>query len=202
MKKIVLFFAGTLLFSAAAPAQDMPKFDAFAGYSYFRFNQGNGENVTGNFNGGNGALAYYPSKWLGVVGDFGAYQISSISQSGTSADIHGNVVSYLFGPRIRFVTGKVTPFGQVLFGGVRHGDLTSNSASACAPYTAPCLAMGPENAFAMTAEGGIDINVARHFALRGQGGYFLTRFPQDNGSGVRTRETQNNARVSVGIVIH
>jgi hypothetical protein len=203
VKRNVLLFGGILCLSVPAWAQDTPKFDAFAGYSYFHFNQSqSGGNATGNFNGGNAAAAFYPSKWLGIVGDFGGYQISSIKQAGTSSDLNGNVISYLFGPRIRFATGKVTPFGQVLFGGVRHGDLSFTTAGACAPYFAPCVAVAPESAFAMTVEGGIDINVARHFAFRGQGGYFLTRFPQGNGNGTSERQTQNNVRVSVGIVFH
>ena len=53
-----------------------------------------------------------------------------------------------------------------------------------------------ENAFAMTAEGGVDVKVAKHVSVRGQGGYLMTRF-----SGGLSN-TQNNLRLSVGIVIH
>jgi len=203
MKKIVLVCGGILVLSRTAPAQDLPKFDAFGGYSYIHFNQSQvGGNLTSNFSGGNGAVAFYPGKWLGIMGDFGSYKISSIKQGGASFDIDGSNISYLFGPRIRFGSRGVTPFAQVLFGGAHHGVLNATTAAVCAFQPTPCKITDSENAFAMTAEGGIDIKVARHFAIRGQAGYLMTRFPQGDGNGNQTRQTQNNARVSVGIVVH
>lgn len=199
MKRIVLFCAGTLVLSLSVQAQDLPKFDVFGGYSLFHFNQSqSGGNVTGNFQGGSGAAAYYPGKWFGIVGDFGGYKISKIKQGSFTGDLSGTAISYLFGPRIRFVNkSAVTPFGQILFGGVHHGVIDGTSAAICSPQPVPCKNSDPENTFAMAAEGGVDIKVARHFAVRGQGGYLLTRFKQDGG-----RQNQNDARISVGVVIH
>lgn len=203
MRKIVLVLGGILVLSLTAPAQDLPKFDAFGGYSYIHFNQSQvGGNLTSNFTDWNGAVAFYPGKWLGIAGDFGGYKISSIEQAGASFDIDGSNISYLFGPRVRLGSKGVTPFAQVLFGGAHHGVLNATTAAVCAPLAAPCKITDPENAFAMTAEGGIDIKVARHFAIRGQAGYLITRFPQGDGNGNRTRQTQNNVRVSLGIVVH
>ena len=199
MKKIVLFCAGLLALSLSATAQDLPKFDVFGGYSYFHFSQSqtSGANVTGDFNGADGSVAYYPSEWLGIVGDFGGNKISRVNQGGINSNIDGRVISYLFGPRIRFGSERVNPFVQVLFGGAHHGVLNDTRPDECAPLAAPCKNTDPQNTLAMTAEGGIDFKVARHFAVRGQAGY-LDRFPQGNGNGT----TENNARVLIGIVIY
>lgn len=202
MTKIVWLCGGLLAFAAALPAQEFPKYDVFGGYSYVHYNQSqSGGNVTANLNGGVGAVAVYPSKWLGFVADFGGYKIGSIKQGSASLPVSGTVIDYLFGPRIRFGTGAVTPFAQVLFGGVRHGDITTSNAGACSPAAAPCVTAASDNGFGMAAEGGIDVKVAKHLALRGQAGYLMTRFSQDTGSGTQAAMTQNNVRVSVGIVI-
>jgi len=189
-----VFLCGAILgLTLTASAQDLPKFDVFGGYSYTRLNF-NDSNI--NTNGGVGSVAVYPGKRFGIVGDFGGSKLSKVHISGTTFDVDGNVVSYLFGPRVRFGTRAVTPFAQILFGGAHHGDVTTTNAQVCRPASPPCNVAKSENAFAMTAEGGIDIGMGKHFAIRGQGGYLMTRF-KDNGS----TSTQNDARVSVGIVI-
>lgn len=85
-----------------------------------------------------------------------------------------NLISYLFGPRISYRSeDRITPYAQVLFGGA-YDTLMDRSA------------------LAMTAGGGLDVSVAHHVALRlVQGEYFMTRFGRD---------TQNNVRISTGIV--
>ena len=204
MKYSIQLCAGVLMLSLSAAAQDAPKFDLFGGYSRFHFSQSQtGGNVTGNFNGGNGSAAFYWSKWLGIAGDIGASKISSISQGSSTLNVDGNVVSYLIGPRVRFVNkSRVTPFGQLLFGGVHHGLLKDNSPSDCRSVATPCTVAGHENSFGMAAEGGVDFGIAKHFAIRGQGGYFLTRFLQGNSAGFQTHQIQNNSRFSVGVVFH
>jgi opacity protein-like surface antigen len=87
-----------------------------------------------------------------------------------------NLITYLFGPRVSYRSEeRVTPFVQVLFGG------------AYDTYIA-------RSALAMTAGGGLDYKVAPHVSLRlAQVEYLMTRFGQ---------QTQNNLRVSTGIVFH
>ena len=59
--------------------------------------------------------------------------------------------------------GKVTLFAQTLFGGVWTTDGIAQST-------------GPENNFAMTAGGGIDLKVSRHLSVRPvQAEYFMTK---------------------------
>jgi hypothetical protein len=75
----------------------------------------------------------------------------------------------------------VTPFVQVLFGGVA----TSSGIEQ----------IGWQSHFAMTAGGGIDLKVSKHFSIRPvQAEYFLTRIPD----GLNNR--QNNFRYSAGVV--
>jgi hypothetical protein len=93
----------------------------------------------------------------------------------------GWVMPYLFGPRANLRRGRVTPFAQVLFGGILASNRIGN--------------LGSENNFAMAAGGGIDLRVSRHFSIRPlQAEYFLTKIPD----GLNDR--QNNFRLSAGIV--
>ena len=203
MRKLVWLCGLFLALAIPAMAQDeLPKFDVFGGYSYVHFSispgAGGGGNITSNLNGGSGAAAFYPNNWLGLVADFGGYKFSTLHQGSTNPSVSGTAISYLFGPRVRFGHGGVTPFAQVLFGGAHNGGITTGSATFCAPGAPPCTVTKSDNAFAMTAGGGADFKIARHFALRGQAEWLLTRFKQGGG----TTGTQNNARISVGIVIH
>ena len=88
---------------------------------------------------------------------------------------------YLFGPRLSLRHGMVTPFVQVLLGGV----LTSSGIEQT----------GWQSHFAMTAGGGIDLKVSKYFSIRPvQAEYFLTKIPD----GLSNR--QNNFRFGAGIV--
>jgi len=204
MKKIALLCGGILLLSISAAAQDLPKYDVFGGYSFIHFTIGNPHgDLSSNLNGGDASVAFYPTKLLGIVGDFSVSKMSTLKQSGTSFDVDATVVSYLFGPRVRFGSKAVTPFAQILFGGAHIGDITSSSTAVCGSST-PCTlnTNDTRNAFALIAEAGVDIKVAKHLAIRGQGGYLMTRFDQSVGNGMQATATQNNARILAGIVIH
>jgi hypothetical protein len=208
MRKTLFLIGATLVLSFVASAQDAPKAEVFGGYSFnhfkFSMSASRGGDLTFNANGGAGGAAFYPGKHFGIVGEFGGDKLSTFKQSGTDLPASGTAITYLFGPRIRYATKAVTPFAQVLFGGAHVGDITSTSTLVCSPGHVPCTINDNQNhsSFAMTAEGGIDVNVAKHFAIRGQGGYFLTRFEQSNDNGVQREQNQNNARVFVGLVIH
>jgi opacity protein-like surface antigen len=80
--------------------------------------------------------------------------------------------------------GRVTPFGEVLFG-VTHAGASIAGTS------------GSDNAFAMSLGGGLDCKLNHHFAIRPiKVDYLITRFPETGTS----NQTQNNLRVSTGIV--
>jgi opacity protein-like surface antigen len=177
-------FAVLLLFAAVitAPrvrAQDQAtKFELYSGYDYVRFNvnsnvSGQPPSQTFNGNGGGGQLEFNVNHWLGLVGD-----VSGLWATNEKED--GAAIPYLFGPRINLRLKRITPFGQILFGGV--------ATSSGIGYS------GWQNQFAMTAGGGIDVRVSEHFAIRPvQAEYFLTKIPD----GLNNR--QNNFRFSAGI---
>ncbi|MFZ3200526.1 MAG: outer membrane beta-barrel protein [Candidatus Acidiferrales bacterium] len=177
MKRWGLLCAGILLFAGIASAQDNPKVEVFGGYSYLLSSVGGGYPTT-NFNaGGSGSVAFNLNNWFGVVGDFGGYHTGNFAGFHTSA----NVISYTGGPKFSYRSDKFTLFAQSLFGGAR---VSSGGASL--------------NSFAMALGGGADVNVSPHFAIRAiQAEYVLTRFKYGGG----TPNSQNNARISVGVVI-
>lgn len=182
LKLVVCLLAVLSLSAVSALAQETaPKFEVFAGYSYLQANPG----VTGvdsfHLHGGNASVAYNITSWLGGVADFGGYNNGNILDSGKS----GTLSTYLFGPRVTYRRfGKITPFGQVLFG--------TAHANAAAFNT-----VGTQNAFAMTAGGGVDYKLFDHLSIRPfQTEYLLTRFKEGT---LGTRD-QNNLRVSTGFV--
>jgi len=191
MKRLVLLCGAMLLFAGIASAQD--KVEVFGGYSYVRFNPGQGASGV-NFNGGSGSIAYNFVPWLGVVADVGGYHWSR--SGGTDA----NVVSYLFGPKVSYHAGPITPFVQGLFGGV-HGSgsggtfCTVGGAIVRPEGTTITTCSGSENAFAAALGGGVDWNATPHIGVRlVQAEYVLTRF----GFGL-PNYNQNNVRVSAGV---
>lgn len=183
LKLVVSLLAVLPLSAVSAFAQEAaPKFDVFAGYSYLQANPG----VTGvdsfHLHGGNASVAYNITSWLGGVADFGGYNNGNILGTGKS----GTFSTYLFGPQVTYRHfRKITPFGQVLFG--------TAHANAAAFNT-----VGTQNAFAMTAGGGVDYKLFDHFSIRPfQTEYLLTRFKEGT---LGTRD-QNNFRVSTGFVV-
>jgi outer membrane protein OmpA-like peptidoglycan-associated protein len=177
-----------------------PKIEVFLGYSYLRAVP---TMAAGNrlvwLNGGSVSVAYNLNRYLGIVADVGDYTNSEIrftdGYTGT-VDVdasNGGVISYLFGPRLSFRhQGRLTPFVQVLAGGVHASEID------LANCTFSCTLLPKENTFAMTAGGGLDLRVHRHFAVRLiQAEYMMTRFT-DYSTGVAG--TQNDVRLSTGLV--
>jgi hypothetical protein len=179
---VVSLLAVFALSAVSAFAQESaPKVDVFAGYSYLQANPG----VTGvdsfHLHGGSASAAYNFTSSLGAVADFGGYDKGNIL--GTGRD--GRLYTYLFGPRFSYRHyRKITPFGQVLLG--------SAHANANAFGTA-----GSQNAFAMTAGGGLDYKLFDRFWIRPvQAEYLLTRFRE----GTLGARNENNVRLSTGFV--
>ncbi len=174
------------LFVTARPmkAQEQAsRLEVYGGYYYVRFNvnsnlPGVAPSATYNGNGGGGQLEYNANHWLGIVGDLAGYGATSTA----NGQLVGGAFTYLFGPRVNFRHGKVTPFAQTLFGGIRTTDGIGQS--------------GPENNLVMTAGGGIDFKVSRHVSVRPiQAEYFMTKLSD----GLNNR--QNNLRIGAGIVL-
>ena len=186
VKELFAFVLLLGLFATARPVkaqEQTSKLEAYGGYYYARFNvnasaAGGAPSETFNGNGGGGQLEYNANNWLGVVGDMAGYGATAT----TNGALVGGAFTYLFGPRVNFRRGKVTPFAQTLFGGSLTTDGIGHS--------------GYENNFAMTAGGGIDFKVSRHVSVRPvQAEYFMTKIPD----GLNNR--QDNLRIGAGIVI-
>lgn len=159
--------------------EEAQKLELYAGYDYVRYNAN--PRITGvptsesfNANGGSGQVAFNATNWIGLVADFGGYAVARHGFDTT------HEISYLFGPRINLRRGRITPFAQVLLGGV---------------WAEDGIVLGTVTAFGMTAGGGVDVGLTKHIAIRPvQAEYFLTTFSDGNNN------RQNNFRFSAGIV--
>jgi outer membrane protein OmpA-like peptidoglycan-associated protein len=174
-----------------------PRVDLSGGYSFWRavpFNAGNRIAWT---HGGTASVAYNLNDWLGVVGEFGGYRVTrSGSTASNIVSAHGDVFSYLFGPRVSFRHDRFTPFVQVLLGGVNASQVKLSSC------TVGCASLAGDDAFAMSAGGGLDVKLSHRLAIRLiQAEYLMTRFP-DATTNTEHKITQNNVRLSAGLVVH
>jgi opacity protein-like surface antigen/outer membrane protein OmpA-like peptidoglycan-associated protein len=178
-----------------------PKVELFLGYSYLR---GVPTYATGNrmvgLNGGDASIAFNLNHYLGLVADFSGFNDTKLQLTGAGANppgvtnASGTAFTYLFGPRFSYRKyERITPFAQALFGGVHASDVTLSGCTG-----ALCTPLPAQNAFAMTAGGGLDVKVQRHVAIRIiQAEYLMTRFA-DVGTGAG--RTQNDIRLSSGVV--
>jgi len=185
LKVVVCLLAFLSFFGVAAQAQDIPKFDIFAGYSYVRENPSTPKVGSYSLNGGSASVAYNVNSWLSGVADFGGYHNGSIL--GTHTD--GTLSTYMFGPRVSFRrVRRMTPFAQALFGVAHESGSLSGSTT---------TTINSNNAFATSIGGGVDYSLSHRFLLRPlQVDYLLTRFSE---TGLGT-QSQNNLRVSTGVV--
>ncbi len=183
-KLVVSLMAVFSLLAVTAKTQELPKIDASVSYSYFRAMPSTQGSSGFNLNGGSASASYNFRDWLSGVADFGGYSVGSVN--GVNVDNH--VLTYLFGPQITYRRyRRISPFGHVLVGGGRTGSgvfATTNS------HTALATAFGV----------GVDWNVRDRFSIRPlQFDYLLTHLPEDTNGNT---QTQNNLRVSAGIVFH
>ncbi len=185
---------------SAGKRRGAPKVDLGIVYSYVRAVP---TDAAGNrmvwLNGGSTSINFHLNRHLGIVGDFGGYADSRLrlgsSSNAAVMNASGNAFTYLLGPRILFGNqGRFTPFAQALFGAVHASAVTLPSGCT----SGGCTPLPSENAFAMTAGGGLDWNLSRHFGIRVvQAEYLMTRLT-DISSG--STGTQNDMRLSTGIV--
>lgn len=187
----------------AVPTRDesayhWPRVELFGGYSYVRFNtsgnlSGTSFSQSTNLNGGSASLAINLDKHWGIVGDFGAYHNGNVSHN-----VDANLYSYLIGPRYSFRNStRWTPFLQVLIGGV-HGSVEIPANLLGNPTSVTFT----QNAFGMTAGGGLDVQASKHFAIRViQAEYFMTNFSAPSTVTGLSVNRQNNLRISAGVVV-
>ncbi|HUC53592.1 MAG TPA: outer membrane beta-barrel protein [Candidatus Cybelea sp.] len=184
IRVVVSCLALATVFGLSGKAQELPKIDASASYSYFRANPATPGFGNYSLNGGSASASYNVRDWLSGVADFGGYSVGRAD----GVNVNNHMLTYLFGPRFTYRQyRRFSPYGHVLVGAARAG---SNVFATTNSHTALATAFGV----------GVDWNVRDRFSIRPlQFDYLLTHLPEvTNGN----TQTQNNIRVSTGIVFH
>jgi hypothetical protein len=202
MLKYVLLAAG-LLIGVCASAQEVPvvpKMEIPVGFSFVNVHPDLAPITSFNVFGGGGQFNVNFGNYFGVKADFMGYAKGSglSNQLRNNLDYtdstRGNTFTYMFGPQIKKHTGKIQPFGEVLFGAAH-----TNAYATIANAFDSASGSGSNNAFAMAAGGGIDFKINRNFSLRPvQVDYLLTRFSANHVAGYTNN--QNNFRYVGGLV--
>ena len=200
MVKKVAVLTMFMALAACAAAQEYPKFEVFAGYSLFHFDdQGLEDRVnaacpgcftfTKVMHGWEASGQYNFNKLIGVVADFSGHYATPIERPGGNS-VDGHMYNVLFGPQLNLRSHRIAGYAHALFGfnRFRIEDIPS----------APPIAGFSEHGFAWGIGGGFDVNVTNSVGLRvGQLDYILTN--QDFGLPVSSGH-QNNLRYSAGVV--
>ena len=120
MTKSITIIAAGLLSAFVAGATDIPKYEAFLGFTYVRANQFNqntglGQAIGGfDMTGGSAQFIYNFNKYFSGVADVGAVTKQNVGV--INAD--DTTTFYLFGPRVSYRNkSRFTPYVEVLFGG-------------------------------------------------------------------------------------
>jgi Outer membrane protein beta-barrel domain len=198
-----------LLFGAGAYAQDYPKVEVTADYSYIHANPQN-NNIIGTFslNGGGGSGAFYFSKYIGVEAEFegyGSFQHNLVIAGGTPVcpggcviTASGNLFTYNVGPILKYRMRHFEPFAEVLFGGA-HSNFYGNLFTSCSGVPG-CLSASKSpsnNAFDFIIGGGLDVPLTKAISVRPvEFDYLLTRFGNGFTGG---NNNQSNFRYQAGI---
>lgn len=210
--------AMVLLFGSSVFAQDSKKVEVFGEYSYLRFNPTLSYLKNRSFNGGGGGVQYNFSHYLSIKGEFmgygstnftipaGTYNIPKLSPNPIviSAPIttQGNMFTYQFGPVVRVPLSKVTPFGELLFGGSNSNAYGNQIKAICNGITCTTAATsvsGTQHPFTMVLGGGLDIKLSESFSIRPvEIDYVLTRYTNP----ITSTNNQNSFRYSAGVVFH
>ncbi len=181
MKKIGFIVLSLILFATVASAQ-IPSGNVFFGYSYYNTDLSSNVNRT-SANGWEASVEGKIIPFLGVVADldghYGSQNFTSVCAFGGACSVSGSFseYNYLFGPRVSVSVAKLRPFAEVLVGA---GHVSVNNG------------FGTDTSFAAAIGGGIDYKLIRGLAWRLQGDYVKTHL---------LGATQNNARISTGIVL-
>jgi hypothetical protein len=118
--------------------------------------------------------------WVGFVADFSGLYGSQDVSAFSNFKVNTNMNSVVLGPRVSVSVGKFTPFAEALFGASHIHDSASGFSES-------------DTSFATVLGGGIDYRLIHGIGWRLQADMLQTRF---------FSSTQNNFRLSTGIVLH
>lgn len=180
MRRVVCLWGLVFLFGLSASAQDVPRVDLFAGYSFVHTNPGTALSSF-NANGGVASVAFNLTNWGSLVAEAGGVHATNIG----GADVDATAETFMAGPKISlFHRSTLSPFAQALFGFV---------------HTNPGFSQTTinHNTFAMASGIGLDWKATRHLGIRlAQVDYLFTRMPSST-----NQVNWNNFRYSAGIVV-
>jgi opacity protein-like surface antigen len=182
LHKIIAFAFALLLLTTGAFAQVPTSGNVFLGYSYMSADLVSGNRT--NLNGWNGSLEGKLFPFVGIVADFsgnyGTQSVPATVTSSTAGSVDVSLYNVLFGPRVSFSAGKFKPFAQVLVGVSHLSESASGSSNS-------------DNSFAYALGGGLDYRLISPVSWRVQVDLLRTGF---------FSTTQDNVRVSTGLVLH
>jgi hypothetical protein len=207
-----------LLYGSSVYAQDFQKVEVFGEYSYLRFNPTLSYLKNRSFNGGGGGIQYNLGQYFGIKAEFmgygstnftipaGTYNIPKVSPNpiviNAPITTQGNMFTYQFGPVVRFPVSRVTPFGELLFGGTNTNAYGNQIKAICnnsVCTTAATSVSGTQHPFGMVFGGGLDVKVSDRFSIRPvEIDWVLTRFTNP----LTSTNNQNSFRYSAGAVFH
>lgn len=217
MKKLLLGAACVLAAAIYSVAQDVPKAEVYAGYTFVRFYP---SGVTNAFtaNGGIGSFQYNFTSHFSFVAELGGVHNGRLTIGDLgSFSPDQTAFTYLFGPRVFFnKAGVVSPFIEYLVGGF-HNSRSFFVPNSLLPVPLPpvsgvTVTPGPnytkfastQNAVAMAVGGGVDIRLSRLISFRPvELDYLPTNFSPFNISGIpgtfNNTRWQQNLRYSTGV---
>jgi len=191
-----------LLSGGIACAQEGPRFEVTADYSYMRFYPGlpsvwDDQNLNG---GGGEATVFFLNRHgfnFGAKADLQGYASANQCPSAASelsACVGSKQFTYIFGPVAKYRLGRFEPFGEALFGGAH----SNFYVSACNRNTVLCSGSTPDStSFAMAFGGGLDLQATRRIAIRLFDVDFLRTNYGDNF--ILGDSSQGNFRVQAGV---
>jgi len=198
MKKASLLCIGLVL-GWTVWAQDTPKVEIPVGFSMINVHPNLAPITSFNVFGGGGQVDFNFGNYFGIKADLMGYTQGSglrnqLEQHGFVGAANGNVFTYMFGPQVKKHTGVFQPFGEALFGAAH----TNAYATILTDEGRILQGQGNNNGFAMALGGGIDLQVAKHFAIRPvEVDYLLTRFTANHVANYTAN--QNNFRYFGGL---
>ncbi len=184
MRRLTLGLVVVLALSLVAVAQDFPRMEVNAGYSFQRIQTGTLTSFTSvNSSGFGGGAGFNFTKNFALVADLSYAKITKKDYP------DAKVTSFMFGPKFTYRgEARLSPFARFLVGAMSHGDNYPGGTP-----TEPSQVWAAETKWAFGFGGGVDARVNDLVSLRvAQVDYLRSHFGNYH---------QNHFRLGMGIVI-
>jgi len=185
----IITIAFTLFMLAGAVYAQVPGGNVYFGYSYMSADLVSNNRTS--LNGWNGSIEGKVLPFIAVVADFSEqYGTTPVAPNPACTMVVGgsclpigastHIQTFLFGPRVSVSVAKFRPFAEALIG-------AGHISESVSPFS------NSDTSFAYALGGGLDYHLIPLISWRLEGDMVQTRFFSN---------TQNNVRISTGIVIH